>query len=251
MNVQHVLLLITAFLSLAFGGCGASYDDTPSRRTTDDASTPPDATRRATDSPRDWDLPPEVAAVIKEADRMNEVWQAETKKLNWNMFPAAEKRIRTTTGKVVFETVESRLIVAHHEDGTPRFAIRQANPPSVDLLSPHRWITFGAHEAWTPTGDHVRFYAEGETLFGTWVVTDKNGRTRAEIQFENVDRTGELQSATYYSADGKPSGMAMYDSDNGTWLDSSDNADRLREVQDVIKLVRDCLRRASGVSSNY
>ena len=81
--------------------------------------------------------------VLAEIDRFNNISLAERQPINWAHVPAEERRVRITTGKVVFNSTDRRLIVSHYPNGQPRFLIQQVRPYSVGGSSPKEWIVYG------------------------------------------------------------------------------------------------------------
>ncbi len=233
MNTRHSLWLSFCIVPFAFASCERRYNDAlPDGRVIENrpgvTSTPP---REITDFERDL-------------DRMYEVHRVETNKVNWRMMLEGERAIRTTTGKVVYQSAYSRLVVSHYNDGSPRFAIQQGTPQSIGHPVGRPWITFGEQEAWTPDGKHIRFYAEDTTPYGTWVLRRGEGRGHTEIVFDNHFHTGELQVARLYSSEGEMADRTGYDARSAEWYGDSDQ-DRLRGVEDAVKTVRECLQCAT------
>lgn len=231
------------FLSLTFifvvlcsdGGCG----DSETKIVTDEFEATPDDTmvQEPVVSPGEFDF-----------ERADKIVAVETKSINWKMVPDAEKIVRTTTGKIVYQTAEGRLIISHYEDGSPRFAIRQFDPQIFEKSSPKSWITNGVHQAWLRDGTHIRFFADDMIPYGTWVLTDNDGEFRAEIAFENFEHTGELRSAMFPTPGGGRPAFATYDSDKGEWsFKPAGMEDRVSEVEKAVKLVKEFLNIVSQI----
>ena len=240
MNTRHSLWLSFCIVAFAFAGCERRSDDLlPDGRVVENrpgvTSTPPS----------------EITDFERDLVRMYKVQEVETKKANWRMMPEGEKAIRTTTGKVVFQSAYSRLVVSHYNDGSPRFAIQQGTPQSIGQAIGRPWITFGEQEAWTRDGKHIRFYAEDITPYGSWVLNHGEGRGYTEIGFENLDHTGELRNAYLYSSEGEIIERALYFVDRAEWFEDSEDQDWLREVEDAVKTVRECLRCATQAQANH
>lgn len=225
----------SSFLCLslfAFTGCGINDSESTTEQALYDPTGFSESSFEETgeiDSEFDW-------------DRADKIRQVETKRMNWDLIPAPEKAERTTTGKIVYQSSEGRMIVSHYENGSPRFVIRQFTPGYAGKSSSKLWTTNGVQEAWTPSGMYVRFFADDLTPFGAWVLRDTEGQTRAEIVFENSDHTGELEYATFPPPGGGRPGVADYNAESGEWFNQPEWDDRVKEVESVVKMVREFLR---------